>query len=802
MQAPDFDWLEAEEDARIDFPKIIHKIKINWIYCLLCSTVLVGAALFYLHITNSTYNAVATVLIKDNTNQLTGQQGTGISTLQGLGLIPGTSNVDNEQQIITSYPLIHTVVEDLQLNLGFSTTKQWRQVPLYKETLPFQVAIKNFHTGSLQGDQLKFDFQLNRNKGYRVVSNGQQWIGYWGKPLALPFGELTLSSDSLTNNWDSTQVINLVVADIASVSDNFQNSLSTEISDKQSTIINLSLPTMVPEQGTDFLNRLLDVYQLSDVDDNKHITDSTIQFINQRLILVGKELDSIEQKIQLFKQNNNLADLTAQSQALITNAGLYQQNYAGQQVQISIINSLIEYMNAHKQNEQIVPASLAVQDGSLVSIIDKYNSLLLQKERLLLSATKDNPVVQNIETQITSLRGNMMTGLQSIKQSLQAGLAEMQTHNNSLDNMIREVPAKERTFVEYSRQQSVKQELYLYLLQKREEALISKSSTISNIRIIAPGRIEAIPLSPHKSLILAFALLLGIILPFVVSTLRNLANVKINTREDIEKGTKAPVLAEIPHNHNKENNHGIIVTAKGRTPLNEQFRILRTDLNFILTNKNDKVILLTSSMPSEGKSFVSQNLSAMMSFAGKKVVILEMDLRRPRISRHLLGQSEKGFTNYAIGQASLDEIIYPVERFPGLSIVPSGPIPPNPAELIMLEKTEQMFAELRNRFDYIIVDTTPCLVADAHLLGRHSDVTLFLVRVNVTYKEQLTQINKQLVENKFPRLNILVNDVDNTKKSYYYGYGRYGYYGGSYFDESEPKRKWKGWPFKNGYGVK
>lgn len=796
MQAPDFDWQETEDDARINFPKIIHKIKINWIYCLLCGGLLISVAYLYLYVTNPVYNSVATVLIKDNNNQMASQKGGGISTLQDLGLIPSSSNVNNELQIITSYPLILKVVEDLQLYLQFSTDKNFRKLPLYKNTLPFKTAINDFNSDNLVEDELKYDIYLNVDGGYKVICKDEQWIGKWNKPLKLPFGQFTLYENSLSSTWNSAQAINLVVSNISSVSDVYQKAIQTEISDKQSSIISLSLATLIPQQGNDILNKLLNVYQIADVEDNKHITDSTIHFINSRLVLVGHELDSIETEIQTFKQNNNLADLTAQSQSLISNSGITEQNFANQRVQLSVIKSLIEYMDANKDNPRVVPTSLAISNGGVSDLINKYNSLLLQKQRLLLSATDDNPVVLNLNEQLTSLKDDIVLGLYSIKHSLEAGLAEIEGNAHGIENLIRQIPAKERTFVEYSRQQSIKQELYLYLLQKREESLISKSSTISNVRIIAPGRTEARPLSPNKKIILAGSWILGLLLPFIIATLKTLANVKIRTKEDIETGTKVPILAEILHNDVVKS--GIVVSPKSRDLLVEQFRILRTDLNFLLNKEDEKVILFTSSMPNEGKSFVSLNLSAMIAYSGKKVIILELDLRRPKLSRGLLGRNERGFSDYAIGKAEIDDIIFPVENHPGLFIMPSGAIPPNPAELILLDRTREMFSKLREKFDYIIIDTTPYIVADAHLLGKYSDVTLYLVRVGYTYKDQLKQIEKLFFEMKLPRMNLLINDVNNKRSSNYYGYGNYGYGYGyeTYFDKKNFGRHKRWWRFR------
>lgn len=780
MQPSNMDQFVPVREAKIDFTKVFHKISAHWLYCLIGAVLMLALAVFYLYIAQPTYRAMATVLIKDNNGQNTSVQNSGIASLQSLGLFPGASNVDNEREIIISYPLILEVVRDLQLYLNFTAYKDFKVEPLYKETLPFSVMMERFSTSDLTEDQLSYEITLIGTSGFSIASNNQVWSGKWGEVISLPIGKLRLDKVKRTRDWDHTRNVKMVATAVEAVADNYKALINAEVSSKQTSIIDLSLNTHIPQQGVDIMNRLIDVYQLSNIEDNNRITDSTIKFINNRLILVGTELDSIEGNIQHFKQSNDLADLPTQSQALITNAGANYKDLAAQQVQLSITNSLIDYMKENKANDRVVPASLTVYDGSVSSQIENYNKLLLQRERLLLSATNNHPVVQNLNSQINSLKGDMIAGLNSIKHSLEAGIASMRKNEGALNDKIRQVPAKERTFVEYSRQQSIKQELFLFLLQKREESLIAKSSTVSNARVIVPGRVATKPIAPNRKLVLSFALLLGLMIPFVFSFFRNLTNTKVDNKEDIENNTKVPILSEILHNSGSADK-GIVVTQSSRDPVAEQFRILRTDLNFLLPGDDQKVILFTSSMPNEGKSYVSLNLGAMMAFSGKKVVLLEFDLRKPKLAERLGIHYEKGFSHYATGKADISEIIYPVEHYQNLSIIPSGPIPPNPAELILEDRTKDLFNALKADFDYILIDSSPCIVTDARLLSRYADLTLFLIRVGTTYKEQIKQVEAYDKMGKFPQLNLVVNDINRKRRKYYYGYPKYAQ-GYDYFD--------------------
>lgn len=755
-------------------------------------------AFLYLRSTNPQYNTMASILVKDQDGSLgAGQGASGLSTLQDMGILSGKSNVDNEMQIITSYTLIDKVVRDLQLYLNFSAQDGLKSIPLYNDSLPFNVQVGHYLADKLTDEQKEYEIVFNAISGYTIIDGEEKkQQGSWGVPLPMPFGELILNRDDLTKFWDSTKTVNLKIAPIGSVVDDLQKNLDAEIPNKQVSIIDLTLPTIIPEQGIDILNKLINEYQRASVEDNNRVADSTIRFIDDRLASVTSDLNQLEGRIQDFKQRNSVADLSAQSQALIASAGTSAQDLASQQVQLSVVNSLLDYMQKNEDSLHIVPASSALQNPSVSSNIDQYNSLVLQRERLLLSSTPENPMVRNIDLQIEGLKKGMIAGIGSMQKSLEVAIAKMQQNNHSLNDTLRQVPGIERTFLEYSRQQTVEQDLYVFLLQQKERTAISKSSTVSNIRVIDYARTTAKPIAPIKSLIYLLALVFGILIPLAWSFFRELLNNKIRTRQDIEQGTGTPILAEILHSGDSREN--IVVTPTSRDPISEQFRILRTDLNFLLPNPEEKVILFTSSMPGEGKTFVSLNLSAVMALSGKKVVILEMDLRKPKLIKNLNISYKKGFSHYAIGQATVEEIICPVPGFSHLAIIPSGPIPPNPAELILLDKTRELFAALRKSFDYIIIDTTPNIVTDARLLARYADTTIYLIRVGHTFKEQLSQINKLWEEDKFPRLNLLVNDISSKKSGYtQYGNGQgYGYgYGYGYFGEDDKRTRRKWWRF-------
>jgi tyrosine-protein kinase Etk/Wzc len=783
MQQEEFEF--QDEQQGIDIRKIITKALALWPWMLLCAIITIGASVAYLYFSAPSYKVNASILIKDQDNKMGG--GPDMSMLQSIGLLSGASNVDNELQIFQSYTLMNRVVQDMELNVAYFTHKGFKDIQLYGGQVPFSITFPQFNEDTLLADPMKYDLNLQGVNSFVIKDeDNHTWRGHWGDTLTLPAGKAVFLGGPKTASTENP-VYSFTVANTDQVTANYMKSLVAEIPNKQVSTINLTLESSIPRKGEDILNKLIEVYMQANVDDNNRIADSTSAFIDVRLLTIGEELSTIEKNIQNFMQRNELANISEQSKALIDNTSEYAKNLATQEVQLSVIEALQNHLNANINNLRIVPASMMIQDASLNNIIDKYNSLLLQRERMLLSSTEDNPMVKSLDGQLMNLRGDLVTNLSSLKSSMQVAVDELRLKSGRLESQIRQVPAKEREFLDYSRQQAIKQELYLFLLQKREEAAISKSSTIANARIIDAAKSESRPFKPKKMLILAAAALFGMMLPFGMVYLKELLNTRISTRADIEKGTNATILGEIGHN---EIGGAIVVTKTSRSPIAEQFRMLRTNLQYLLTGAEDKVIMLTSSMPGEGKSFVSTNLAVVMALSGKKVALLELDLRKPRISQSLGVNAGQGFSNYAIGQADIADILHASTDYPGLFIMPSGPIPPNPAELLLLDRTKEMFAILRQQFDYIIVDTTPNLVTDAQLLSQHADATLYLVRVGVTHKDQLKLPEAIYRDKKMPRLSIVVNDVNYKKYAGYYGASGYGYGYGYYGEEADQPRKW------------
>ena len=508
---------------------------------------------------------------------------------------------------------------------------------------------------------------------------------------------------------------------------------------------------------------------------------------------MADELKDVETNVEQFKKINNIStDIRTQSGLLLENVSDLEKLITEQEVKTNVVGSIEQHLNSNVF--RIVPGALVIQDPTYLSMVEKYNMLVLERDNQLQTTKEDNPFIKSLNQQILNLKADLLISLSNIKRGMRIARNELSQKKNRFLGEISLVPSKERAFIEISRQQNVKQQLYLYLLQKREETAISKSGTLANSRLIDPPVSSRAPFSPNRRLIYIIALIIGVLIPAGLIYIKDLLNNKITSKDDITRITKVPIFGELGHNNTGET---IIARQDARTVLAEQFRLMRTNLHFLLKGNTHQIILLTSSMSGEGKSFLSINLALSLAISGKKVVLLELDLRRPKISNALGVISNKGFTNYVVADMPMSSLLQPTTLDPNLFVISAGAIPPNPAELILMDKTTSLFDYLRKEFDFIIVDTAPVgLVTDALLLSKYADANIYVVRQNYTLKEHINIINDLAVNAKMTNMSILINDV-KSKGSYGYGYG-YGYGGkGYYTDQPEKKPFFKRW--KKGY---
>ncbi|MEP6466257.1 MAG: polysaccharide biosynthesis tyrosine autokinase [Parafilimonas sp.] len=769
----------AEESNGLELKKIIYKFLQNWKWFALSVFICLLLSFVYLRYATPVYNITSEILIKDDAGSGGGDQQ---DLLSQLDIFNTQNNVNDEKAILQTYYLLRKVVDEMQLNVSYFTVGNIKSNELYKKC-PFRIKLL-YIKDSVPTQYLDLNFPNSSSFSIQSDSINQTFRLY--DTVKISSMAFVLEPTATIPNKDEKYQV--VINTANTTTEQYLKNISFDISDKLADVIDITLQEPVPAKGEDILNKVYEVYTKMNEDDKNKTADSTISFIDERLAVVSRELSGVENDIENFKVKNQLStDMTAQATLVLTGASDVQKQIVQQDVQIDVLQSIEDHLKSNEPH--LVPNAASIADPTYISTVQVYNTLVLERDRQLQTTKPDNPLIKNLNSQIDAVKKNLIISLENIKRELQIAKNQLVNKNDQLLDQIKTGPEKERVFLDISRQQDVKQQLYLYLLQKREETAISKSGTQANSRLIEPGKSDPLPFKPQKSIFYLAALFLGILIPSGTIYLKDILNNTITDNSDITKLTSVPILGEIGHN---ESGKTIVAEQNSRTALAEQFRALRTNLQFLLKGKEHSVVMITSSTSGEGKSFLTLNLGSALAISDKKVVVLELDLRKPKISKALGIPNENGFTDYLISKCKKEEIIRQTTIHPNLFLISSGTIPPNPAELLLGKEVDELFEWLKAKFDYIIVDTPPIgVVIDAVLIGRLTDASVYIVRQNYTLKQQLQLVNDSKQNEKLPNLSIVINDVHLNKRygyGYSYGYG-YGYGNNSDYYSDGKKRK-------------
>ena len=531
------------------------------------------------------------------------------------------------------------------------------------------------------------------------------------------------------------------------------------------------------QRGQDFINQLLEMYNRNTNNDKNEIAQKTAEFIDERIGIISKELGSTEADLESFKRDAGITDLTSEAQIALAGNAEYEKKSVENRTQISLVNDLRKYLRSNEY--EVLPSNVGLQDAALIGAIERYNEMLVERKRLLRTSTENNPAIVNLDTSIRAMKANVQATLEGTLQGLMITKSNLDREASRYSRRISNAPGQERAYVSIARQQEIKAGLYLMLLQKREENAIALAATANNAKIIDEAIADDIPVSPKHSMIYLIALMLGVGIPVGIIYLVELTKFKIEGRADVEKLTSVPVVGDIPLTDEKNDKNGSIAVFENKNNLmSETFRNIRTNLQFMLDN-DQKVILVTSTVSGEGKSFVSSNLAISLSLLGKKVVIVGLDIRKPGLNKVFqLSNKERGITQYLSNpETDLMELVQPSDVNKNLFILPGGTVPPNPTELLARNGLDRAIETLKKHFDYIILDTAPIgMVTDTLLIGRVADLSVYVCRADYTHKAEYTLINELSFEKKLPNLCTVINGVDLKKRKYgyYYGYGKYG----------------------------
>ena len=773
-------------EEQIDFRALLFKYIIHWPWfvgaVLLC---LIGAW-FYLHWATPIYNISATVLMKDEKKG----GGAGLSSeLEDMGLsglMTSSKNIDNELEVLRSKTLVKEVVNQLGLYITYKDEDEFPAKGLYK-TSPVQVSLTPQEAEKLTAPMMvEMTLQPEGSVDVNVVVDQKEYQKSFEKlPAIFPTDEGTLAffreTDSVAlqdgTGTPNVRHITVTINKPMKVAKSYCKSLSIAPTSKTTSVAVISLKNSSLQRGQDFINQLLEMYNRNTNNDKNEIAQKTAEFIDERISIISKELGSTEADLETFKRDAGITDLTSEAQIALAGNAEYEKKSVENRTQISLVNDLRKYLKGNEY--EVLPSNVGLQDAALIGAIERYNEMLVERKRLLRTSTENNPAIVNLDTSIRAMKANVQATLEGTLQGLMITKSSLDREASRYSRRISNAPGQERAYVSIARQQEIKAGLYLMLLQKREENAIALAATANNAKIIDEAIADDIPVSPKRSMIYLIALVLGVGIPVGIIYLIELTKFKIEGRADVEKLTSVPVVGDIPLTDEKNDKNGSIAVFENKNNLmSETFRNVRTNLQFMLDN-DQKVILVTSTVSGEGKSFVSSNLAISLSLLGKKVVIVGLDIRKPGLNKVFqLSNREKGITQYLSNpETDLMELVQPSDINKNLYILLGGTVPPNPTELLARNGLDKAIETLKKHFDYVIMDTAPIgMVTDTLLIGRVADLSVYVCRADYTHKAEYTLINELSFEKKLPNLCTVVNGVDLKKRKYgyYYGYGKYG----------------------------
>tara|TARA_R100000353_G_scaffold147973_1_gene106435 strand:- start:60 stop:2426 length:2367 start_codon:yes stop_codon:yes gene_type:complete len=745
-----------------------------WPWFIIGVLIAVTGAYLYLRYTVPSYQVTATILIKDEKSNAFSE----LSAFQDMGFASGFSNsdIDNELEILKSKSLTEKVVEELNLNITYFKEGNVRDAEVFKNR-PFEVNLISLNENRTAQGALYID-PISTTQFILYPEGGEKKTYNFGEAVELEWGTLVVLPNLTVLNKEATgNKLRVIIRSKEAVASSLRNQISANLVSKNSSVIGLEMVSPTPEKAIAILNDLIQQFNTDAINDKNMVSRNTANFIQSRLEIITNELDSVETNKVEFKEANRLTDIAAEGQLFLENASEFNKKQLEVETQIAYVNTMQEYLN-NGNPDDLLPANLGVGKEGFDGEVEKYNQLILERNKLLQSSTAKNPMVVGLEGQIAEMRSNIKQSLANVRDGLQIQRNRLNRQGAEIGGAISAIPGKEKEFRSISRQQEIKEALYLYLLQKREETAISLAVTTPKAKIVDSAYSSANPVSPKKQIILLAAVILGLLVPFLVIYVQQLLDNKIRNRAYVErKGGDIAIVGELPEIGKNDQE---LVGENDYSILAESFRILRTNLQYLMLDKqedsnNGKVIMVTSTVKGEGKTFVSSNLALTLANSGAKVVLVGADIRNPQLQRYIDHDfTNKGVVEYLVyPDSDIHDYIQPSNSNKNLSLMVSGTIPPNPAELWMQKRAGELFSALANEYEYVVVDTAPSmLVTDTLLINQYADVTLYTLRAGYTEKKLLDFPIEQEKTKKLKNVAFVLNNVSMAN----FGYGnKYGY---------------------------
>lgn len=778
-----------EEGKRVDYKAIFFEYLLYWPVIVGVLACFIVGAYIYLRYCEPVYSVSSTVLIKQADHSKSGSSAFA-SSIQDFGSFSVANDFENELEILQSYTLIKKVVTTLGLYIDYAEDGGFGYDPVMYQTSPIQVWMAPEEADRLPSAlQIQMEClpqgKVNAALHYQIGKETCSLEKSFDKLPAVfitPVGTLNLSwrTDSVSKRLNPPLSLSATIESPSVAADKYKMHLTAEPVGDFTSIVKLTCEDVSVRRGVDFLRMLVTQYNNEANEDKNQVATRTAQFIDERIRIINAELGSTESELAEYKQRAGLTDLSADAQLALQESSEYDKQRAENTNQLRLIAFLRSYIDDPKNRYEVIPANVGLADGALVNVIAQYNELLVERKRLLRSSNENNPMLINLDASIAVTRNTVLTTVENVEKGLQITRNSLDLQAGKYQSRINRAPQQERELISITRQQEIKANLYLMLLQKREENAITLAATANNGRIIEEPRRSGL-VAPNTLNIYFVALVLGLFFPIMGIYLVRLLRFKIESRVDVERITNVSVIGDVPLVDNVKTD-SVVIKENENGLMEEVFRNVRTNIQYML-QEGQKVILFTSTVQGEGKSFNAANLAVSFAFMDRRTVVVGMDIRKPKLN-HIFGLSGKlpGMTQFLASPSSVDllSLCQPTAVSPNLYVLPSGAVPPNPTELVARKSLEQAIDLLKQHFDYIILDTAPIgMVTDTRLIARVADLSVYVCRAGYTHKNDFELINELEQEKKLPNLCVLINGIDMSKRKngYYYSYGKYSKYG-------------------------
>lgn len=772
-----------DPNNQISIRAIFEKYAYYWKWFLLSVLFSFASAYLYLQITQNQYLVSTTIFIDDKES---GGIVSELSAFEDLGTLTGSrkKSVINEMGVLESRTLLEKVIKNLGLTTTFYQKKGLTNMEIYKNSVPFNLKIHTIDSLFYRLDTSFSITPISQSKFLLKIDASKEEIENefgFGEVVSTGFGELVVTPKR-SHKLGFGEKTKVTISPLRKVVENYRSRINISVAEKKSSLVVLSLKDKIKLKAQDLLDNLVIQYNRDAIDYKTIITGNTDSFINDRITDISAELTNVDVGVEEFKTKNKLSDIGYEANLLLISDSEVDKQIVELSSQIKLVDFVLDHVKTHK--DDLIPANLGLKDVSTNQSTVLYNQLLLERNRIIKNSSELNPTVINLDAQIATLRQSVEQSLVNLRSSLQISLADAQKEGNSLNSKKANVPRQEREFQDIKRKQQIVEALFLYLLEKREENAISLGIPVPNAKLVDKADGSNIPVSPKKAQLILAAIFVGLIIPIIFLYIKSIFDNKVQNREDVESFIKVPFLGDIPHSKRKNE---VVVLAENNNNVAEAFRLLRTNVGFMLSGDKGvaKTIFITSTTGSEGKSFIAINLAASLALLKKRVLVVESDIRKPKLNQYLKLNTKLGLCHYLNDNSMKVEAIISNYKSSNFDVIHAGVIPPNPSELLLNGRFEGVLSYGKTNYDFVIVDTSPVnQVTDTLLLGHHADLFIYVIRANYLDKRML-KIPKMMVDDsRLPNLAILINDLNVKKEGYGYGYG---------YGETKSKKSW--WKF-------